>query len=161
MGTLDADIPGGIPMPRTPRSHSPTPLLTPADASPGCPENRKIPTMTASMGRAERRVKGQIYCLDLSILLMNSKNKSQSSQSYYIICEIGKLNKSPNSKSKESGVNITYPLHGKKVNSPKYILPFTEYKSTRTAGKSLLRISAIRSFFQTRKRYHHRFIQKE
>ena len=88
MGTLDADIPGGISMPRIPRSHSPTPLLTPADASPCCPENRKIPTMTVSMGR-ERRVKGQIYCLDLSILLMNSKNKSQSSQSYYIICEIG------------------------------------------------------------------------
>ena len=55
MGTLDADIPGGISMPKTPRSHSPTPLLTPADASPCCPENRKIPTMTASIGRAERR----------------------------------------------------------------------------------------------------------
>lgn len=55
IGTFDADIPGGISIPRMPRSHSPTPLLTPADSVPCCPENRKITTMTANMGSEERR----------------------------------------------------------------------------------------------------------
>ena len=68
MGTLEADIPGGISMPKMPRSHSPTPLLVPADSVPCCPENRKITTMTANMGRAERNGRKKFEVLFTIIL---------------------------------------------------------------------------------------------